>query len=53
MDFFHMYLQWVLPYYAQPITREQLGKLPAGPQSDTFRPPPPNSKVLPDPWWYR
>jgi len=48
-----LWLQMILPGYAAPVTRDQLGKLPAGPLADSFRPPPPDSKTQPEPWRYR
>lgn len=53
MIFFQMWLQMTVPGYAQEVTRDQLGKRPAGPHADNFRPPPTNSRLEPDPLWYR
>jgi len=50
---FDLLLRMILAGYAEPITRDQLGKLPAGPLADPFRPPPPDSKTQPEPWQYK
>ena len=53
MEIFGLLLQMILSGYAEPVTRDQLGKLPAGPLADPFRPPPPDSKTQPEPWQYK
>jgi len=50
---FDLWLQMILPGYAAPVTRDQLGKLPASPLANQFRPPPPDSRTQPEPLWYR
>ena len=37
---FELLFRMLVPYYAPPITRDQLGNLPARPWADPFRPPP-------------
>ena len=50
---FDLWFQIILPGYAAPVIRDQLGKLPAGPLASPFRPPPPDSKTQPEPWQYK
>jgi len=50
---FDLLLRMILSGYAETVTRDQLGKRPAGPLADSFRPPPPDSQYQPEPWWYR
>jgi len=50
---FDLLFRMIFAGYAAPVTRDQLGKLPAGPLSSPFRPPPPDSKTQPEPLRYR
>ncbi len=40
MTILDLWFRMTLPGYAAPVTRDQLGNLPAGPWADRFRPPP-------------
>jgi hypothetical protein len=50
---YQMWFQMTAAGYAPEVTRDQLGKQPASPLSDPFRPPPKDSRNTPDPIWYR